>query len=330
MPWTLGGRYLLGQAAGLRAMAGARLSIFLGKGGVGRTTLASAFALDRALAGERVLLVSVVASDNPARRIHHEAAGVETGQRLELVAIDSRALVDDLVRRVTRLGAMANYILRHPSYESLVDIVPGVRELAIFHLLEQRRHEGGFDRIVLDAPATGHGIHFLEAPDKGARILAGPLKARAERLRDMLMDPSATDVVIVTLPEEMPVRETMDLARMLKQQGFPLDNVVVNKWFPRVFRDEGSRRVLRTLTTDGDARESFRRDVADRAPIQVDAWLSALNLVADQRDEAEDHLQELRALGVKLALIPHIPESSRRLLRVAEAMKRPLEPEVVP
>jgi anion-transporting ArsA/GET3 family ATPase len=183
---------------------------------------------------------------------------------------------------------------------------------------------------VLDAPATGHGIHFLEAPAKGARILAGPLKERAEHLGAMLKDPAVTDVVIVTLPEEMPVRETVELARTLQAQGFPLDNVVVNRWLPPVFADEASRRVLETLGGDGAAREAFRRAVEGRAPIEVDAWLRAIQLVAAQRAEAESHLAELRGLGVKLALIPLIPDSSRRLLRVAEAMKQTLPLEATP
>jgi len=287
-------------------VSGARLSIFLGKGGVGRTTLASAFAVDRAAAGERVLLACVLDEDNPTSRIHHEAAGIDTRGRLELLNLDARALVDGLVKRVTRLGALGDYVVRHPGYEGLIDIVPGVRELAILHTLAQKRGEG-YDRIVLDPPATGHGIHFLEAPEKAARILAGPLKARAEELRDLLHDPAVTDVVIVTLPEEMPVRETLELAASLRRQGFPLDNVAVNKWLPRVFVEEGSRRALDAL---GDA-----------APPEIAPWMPALRLVAAQRAEAQGYLAQLRALApVKLAVVPYIAESSRRLLRVAEAM----------
>lgn len=302
----------------------ARISLFLGKGGVGRTTLASAFAVDRAAAGERVLLVSVVAHDDPASRVAYEAAGVETGSRLELMRIDSRALVDDLVRRITRLGPMASFILNNPSYESLVDIVPGVREMAIFHKLAILR-DGPYDRIVVDAPATGHGIHFLEAPEKSARILAGPLRARAEELRAMLQDVTVTDIVLVTLAEEMPVRETIELARVLDRQGFHVDNVAVNKWLPPFFEHEGSRRVLRTLTDDEEARDHFSRDVKGRAPINVDEWLSALNLMAAQRAEAKSHLVELRTLDAKLSVIPWIPDSSRRLPKVADAMKKPIE-----
>lgn len=298
----------------------ARISLFFGKGGVGRTTLACAFAIDRAVTGERVLLMSVVANDDPESRIHHEAQGVDVRGRLELLRVDSRALVDELVRRVTRLGPLSDFILRSPAYDSLVDIVPGVREMAIFHLVAQKRH-AGYDRIILDAPATGHGIHFLQAPEKSARILAGPLRVRAEELRGMLQDPAVTDVVLVTLAEEMPVRETAELATSLRTQGFPIDNVAVNKWLPPFFDDAGSRRALERLTDDPDARARFAREIAGRAPIDVDEWLWALNLMAAQRAEALSHLRELRALDAKLSVVPWIPDSSRRLLKVAEAMK---------
>lgn len=301
----------------------ARISIFLGKGGVGRTTLASAFAVDRAAAGERVLLASVVATDDPMARIQHEAAGVETGGRLELERVDTRALLDDLVRKVTRLGGLAEIVLRHPSYESLVGIVPGIHQLALFHHLAQRREDGsGFDRIVLDAPATGHGIHFLEAPEKASRILAGAFKERALALRDLLKDPAITEVVIVTIPEEMPVRETVELAQKLREQGFPLDNVVVNKWLPKVFADGGSRSVLARLNEDAKARADIERAIAGRTHIDVDEWLRALNHVALQRAENVEHLAEIETLDAKVSVVPLIPESSRRLPRVAEAMKR--------
>src|SRR5439155_21187614 len=97
----------MGDTRPAHAMPPCRLSIFLGKGGVGRTTLACAFAVDRAAAGERVLLVSLAHGDQLSSRIQHEAAGVDTSGRLELLAIDPRELVDDVGRRITRLGAMA-------------------------------------------------------------------------------------------------------------------------------------------------------------------------------------------------------------------------------
>lgn len=317
----------MGKKPSSSFVAPARVSIFLGKGGVGRTTLACAFGVDRALAGERVLLVSIAANDDPVARIQHEAAGVDTGGRLEFLRVDSRALVDELVRRVTRLGALTDWILAHPSYESFVDIVPGVREVAIFHLLRQKREER-YDRIILDGPATGHGIHFLEAPQKAAKILAGPLARQAELLRDMLKDPASTDVVIVTIPEEMPVRETIELAATLRAQGFPLDNVVVNRWLPHVFVEPGSRQVLELLNTNEKARAAFQAEVtAGGASVDVDAWLRALNIVAGQRAEAESHLAALRGIEAKLAVVPLIPESSQRLLRVAAAMKE-FTPEV--
>src|SRR5439155_20328809 len=101
----------MGDTRPAHAMPPCRLSLFLGKGGVGRTTLACAFAVDRAAAGERVLLVSLAHGDQLSTRIQHEAAGADTTGRLELLPLDSRELVDDAVRKITRLGAMADLVM---------------------------------------------------------------------------------------------------------------------------------------------------------------------------------------------------------------------------
>jgi hypothetical protein len=124
----------------------------------------------------------------------------------------------------------------------------------------------------------------------------------------------------------MPVRETMELAQTLREQGFPLDNIAINKWLPRVFADPGSLGILQRLTDDPSARLAFEHAAAGRAPIAVGPWLDALNLVAAQRAEAQEYLVQLRSLpGTKFSIVPYIPDSSRRLLRVAEAMRSPPE-----
>ncbi len=299
---------------------GARVSLFLGKGGVGKTTVSAAFAIDRAAAGERVLLMSLTnAADLRARLVAE--GGPTIPPTLELATIDPRALVDDAVRAITRLGALGVLITRHPGYASLVDIAPGVKELAVLNRVWTVRRQG-YDRVVVDGPATGHGLHFLEAPSKMAELLVGRLRERALAVRDMLRDARATEVVVVTLPEEMPVRETTELAAVLRREAFPLDNVVVNKWFPDVFEDAGAGRVLDRLQRDPAARRELARGIARDTRIDVDAWLAAASLIRAERTEALDHLAALRKLDVKLAVVPHVPAPDGRLARVAAALAR--------
>ncbi|MHB8604290.1 MAG: ArsA family ATPase [Thermoplasmatota archaeon] len=302
-----------------------RISLVLGKGGVGKTTVAAALAARFAAGGDRVLLASLTATAELARRIEREGAGIDTGGRLELLEVAPRALVDDLVRRVTRLGPIADMVVASPAYESLVEISPGVREMAIFNRLFEIAARGTYDRIVLDGPATGHGVNFLEAPKKTAAMLVGALKQRAEAIEAMLRDPGATEVVLVTLPEETPVRETVELAAKLAATGLAIDNIVVNKWFPRVFEDAGPRHVLAALEEDVDTRKRLGRAIAHRSRIDVDEWLAALDVVRGEREESVVHTKTLAALGAKLAIVLYVPGREGRLARVAADLARRTE-----
>lgn len=299
-------------------MTRARITIVLGKGGVGRTTIAAALALAWARAGERVLLTSVSDPAELERRVASEG-GEAPPESLTVSALEPRALVDALVRRVLPVGPLADYVVRHPGYESFVGIVPGIRELAILNEVFEKR-DSGFDRIVLDGPATGHGLHFLEAPRRSEGLLVGRLKERVEAIDAFLQDPRRTDLVLVTLPEETPVRETGELARALRAQGFSVDNVVVNRWLPDVFGNAGARTVLDALVKDRGARESLARAVARDTRIDVEDWLAAADLVRSQRDEHREHLADLERLGAKLALVPWLPSTQARLPKVAEAL----------
>lgn len=309
----------------------ARVTFVLGKGGVGRTTVACALAVDWAVKGSRVLLVAPKGGSELADRIREEAAHASFGDRLDVLQVRERDLVDDAVRRVTRLGPMAEVAFRHPAYESFMEIVPGARELALLNLVHERRSSGGssYDRIVIDGPATGHGLHFLEAPDKASRLLVGKLKDRADSLRAMLRDPAACEVVLVTLPQEMPVRETLELAERLRAEGFPVDNLVVNRWMPRIFGDPGASALLDRLAADAPARERLGRAIAARSRIDVEPALAAFGVLREERREAEARLADLRRLSVKIALVPVLPDPEGRLPAVAAALRTPIA-EVAP
>lgn len=293
-----------------------KLTIVLGKGGVGRTTVSAAIALDRARAGERVLLTSVGSTSDLARHLAHEATG--TPENLQVLEIDAAGLVDDLVRRALRLGPLTEALLRHPAYESFVAIVPGARELAVLDKVHAAL--GTWDRVVLDGPATGHGLHFLEAPKRAEGLLVGRFRDHVAALRADLQDPKRTDLVLVTLPEETPVRETDELAARLRGDGFVVDNVVVNKWLPEVFEDEGARAVLDALNSDEGARSALQRSVSSRSRIDVEDWLRAVNLLRGHRDEHRQNFKGLVDIAAKVALVPLVPRSEGRLEAVAAAL----------
>ena len=62
--------------------------------------------------------------------------------------------------------------------------------------------------MIFDAPATGHGLGLLRLPEQASKLLMGPLRTNALGVQAMLENTKTTALMIVTLPEEMPVNET--------------------------------------------------------------------------------------------------------------------------
>jgi anion-transporting ArsA/GET3 family ATPase len=114
---------------------------------------------------------------------------------------------------------------------------PGWRELItlgkLWHLaqLEAEDPPGHqFDLIIVDAPATGHGVAFLDVPRVAvSAVRTGPLRAHAQRVEEMLEDPEQTLVLPVALAEELPAREIGELTNRVRgEMGISIDRVIVN------------------------------------------------------------------------------------------------------
>jgi anion-transporting ArsA/GET3 family ATPase len=134
---------------------------------------------------------------------------------------------------------LVNLVLRNRGFRQLLLASPGWRELItlgkVWHL-EQMREEDGrprYDLIVVDAPATGHGVTFLDAPRVVvSAVRAGPLRRNAQRVEDLIEDPVRTLLLPVALAEELPTRETAELVERLRSNaGITVDRVVVNGVF---------------------------------------------------------------------------------------------------
>jgi anion-transporting ArsA/GET3 family ATPase len=138
---------------------------------------------------------------------------------------------------------LVKLVMRNRGFRQLMLASPGWRELItlgkVWHL-EQMREEDGrprYDLIVVDAPATGHGVTFLDAPRVVVSAMhAGPLRRNAQRVEDLIEDPVRTLLLPVALAEELPTRETAELIERLRSNaGIAVDRVVVNGVFPPPF-----------------------------------------------------------------------------------------------
>ena len=106
--------------------------------------------------------------------------------------------------------------------------------------------------MVVDAPASGHGMAMLTTPRTFGEIArVGPIRRQAGKIQDMLGDPERTGYVAVALPEEMPVVETLELGRKLPEAvGLGLEAIIVNGVWPERF-SEAEAEALRAATVNG-------------------------------------------------------------------------------
>ncbi|MFB6350518.1 MAG: ArsA-related P-loop ATPase, partial [Bradymonadaceae bacterium] len=124
--------------------------------------------------------------------------------------------------------------------------IPGLNDLlmlgkAYFHATEQQSDgEYVWDKVIVDAPATGHGVFLLQIPSVITSTLSsGHMYEEAQKILDFLRDPERTVLNLVTLAEEMPFNETLMLKDQAREQiGVPVGNVVINGLYPALFDDE--------------------------------------------------------------------------------------------
>lgn len=217
--------------------------VVAGKGGVGKTTMSAALARMAADAGLSVLIVELEGKSGITG-----AFGLSGDLGYEEMGLWGPATGSGSVRarRITPDDALVEYLEEHGlrrvskrlAHSGLVDVVataiPGMRDVLVLGKVKQLERDRVADLIVVDAPATGHAITFLtSASGLVGAARGGPLRTQAQDVVDLLADPTRCRVLLVTLPEELPVSETIESAYTLEDRaGVQLGPVIVNACDP--------------------------------------------------------------------------------------------------
>lgn len=275
------------------------LVVVTGKGGVGKTTVAVALGLAAARRGLRAIVAEVAARDDVSRALGATPAIRETEQRLtggvHHISIDPQSALEEYLSEQLPSRALAEVLARSRMFAYFAAATPGMRELLtvgkVWELAQDaRRTPGGrpYDLVVLDAPATGHGVAVLEAPRTFAGVARmGPIHRQGLTIDAMLSDPARTGVVVVARPEEMPVNEALSLQDVLRERmGLPVSLLVANGVLPDRFdaaearaleREAGAAPVAVALAARARARA--QRGQLDRLRRGAQAPIARLPLV---------------------------------------------------
>lgn len=204
-----------------------RLLLVTGKGGVGKSTVAAALALRLAAAGLRTLLCEVNADRRLGRMLGHPEVGPEVTPvepNLALVDLDPDASMREYVLSKIPSERVYRAVFENRLVRYFLRFIPALAETVMlgkvmWHLRQWPDAPGGFDRIVLDLPATGHALTLLGVPHSLVSALpSGPMSTEADWMLELLTDPAVTSAVLVSLPEELPVNETLELAQALRSR----------------------------------------------------------------------------------------------------------------
>jgi anion-transporting ArsA/GET3 family ATPase len=208
-----------------------RIRIVSGKGGVGKSVVALAMARLQSRQGKRTLLCEVNAHESSVQLLGKPASQTTIHQvdgSLYSVNLTAQECVREYALMTLKFRALYNAVFENRVVKYFIRAIPSLGEFVMLGKIWYEEQNGGWDAIIVDAPATGHLISWLRVPQVFTEMISGgPLHKSAQDFRAMLEDPKRTRLDIVTLPEEMPVNEAIEIDNAAKKFGFATRGLIL-------------------------------------------------------------------------------------------------------
>ena len=280
--------------SGPPALLDLRLVFVTGKGGVGKTTVAAGLAQLAAEHGKRVLVCEADAKGDVTGLFEAPPTDFtprEISPGIWSMSMDTEASLREYLKLHLRIPIMGRIGPLAKAFDFVATAAPGVREILTVGKLAYEVRERHYEVVVADAPATGHIVGQLAAPQAiNELVKVGLIRSQTDWMLEILSDPQRTGLVIVTTPEEMPVNETIELAgRVEKETTVDLASVIVNRVLPELFGHSEEETFEQLCRPEPEAALAAAVG-GDPRPV-----LDAARLAVTLRRTRAGHLERLRA-----------------------------------
>jgi anion-transporting ArsA/GET3 family ATPase len=294
-----------------------RLIFVTGKGGVGKSTVSAALGVAAARKGKRTIICEVAQQERISHLFERQGVGyheTSIAPDLYVFSIDPQHALEEYLQLQIRIRPLYELLFKNRIFTYFAAATPGLRELVtigkVWELAQLDRRvkkAAKYDLVIVDAPATGHGLGLLRTPKTFSDIArVGPIKRQADTIYEFITDESLTAVVAVAWPEEMPVNETIELQNKLNADlGMSLDRIIMNGIYPDLFSDAEAE-MLRTR---------YKEEVEEQRGNGI-ALLrrAALRAALSEYKRSRSHREQLRRLeegsGQDVAELPFLFEPS--------------------
>jgi len=235
-----------------------RFLFVVGKGGVGKTTVATGLALAASRRDKKVLLALVNCKERVSQLLDTDPIGseiVSVRENLDVVNMTPDAALEEYGLMILKVKAVFNAVFRNRLVRAFLKGTPGLEAWSMlgkaFYHACPPRGEPDYDLVIVDAPATGHALDMLRVPFVIESVAPpGLLRRDAARAAEMFRDPERAGAVLVTLPEYMPASETIELSNALANEiRIPVLHLVINRVLNVLFAEK-ERPVLETLPSE--------------------------------------------------------------------------------
>jgi anion-transporting ArsA/GET3 family ATPase len=299
-----------------------RLILVAGKGGVGRSTVSAAIASRLAASGKKTLLFETNANDRFGSYFDKPPVSTEIvslAPNLWAVNTNPAAALAEYGMMILKFRSVYEMVFENRITRAFLRAIPGLDDYALlgkawYHTEEEKRGRPLWDTIVFDMPASGHSVSMLRVPWVIVdTVPEGPLTRDARTVKQLLCDRSRTAAVLVTLAEEMPVNEAIELETKLLGLGIVPQQIICNQVYPDHFPPGAPvTRVLDALAVDADLASPLR-EVTSHARLSRSRRQLNARYLEELRRRAKAPVHELPMLFTPSLSAAHVQLLGERL-----------------